>query len=156
VTKRRKKKPVEELFQEFRLLDVDVIRQMQRDESTKLNFHRLSMREAHSRLDSLNRAMNYVLGRDSLGISDHAVVRYLERRKGIDIGEVRREIRTLVESKYDRNVVDQVIDIEGVGIAISDGSIVTTILTDMEPSERYATLRPTEPPGTAAYREGEK
>lgn len=58
-------------------------------------------------------------------VSDHAVLRYLERVQGVDVERIRREIGARVDQAVDLGACG--IIIEGYSYKIEDG-VVTTVL----------------------------
>lgn len=56
-------------------------------------------------------------------VTDHAVIRYLERVKGVDIDVVRAEISELVETARDLGASGAVV--AGWSYKIKDGNVVT-------------------------------
>lgn len=69
-------------------------------------------------------------------VSDHAVVRYLERTGRVDIEAVRAEVNALVEASESFKKVDGVWHSElGMVFIVEDGVVVTVLST--EQSEKY-------------------
>lgn len=64
-------------------------------------------------------------------VSDHAVIRYLERVQGVDVEAVRREISQVVATAEDHPGVSGVV-LNGLRYKIRDG-VVTTILPTRSP-----------------------
>lgn len=70
-------------------------------------------------------------------VTDHAVVRYLERVRGIDMDEVRTEIRALANEAQEVKGGDHYWHPDGVILIIGDDAQVVTIL-GAEQVEKYA------------------
>lgn len=68
-------------------------------------------------------------GDDNLfGVSDHAVLRYLERVKGLDVKAVRDEIRAYVQARVEAGRQNQIIDMgDGISAAVTDARTVATV-----------------------------
>jgi hypothetical protein len=65
---------------------------------------------------------------DMFGVSDHAVLRWLQRVEGVDIKAVRAKIREHAKAKTNPELDDQIIDAgDGISIAVSQGCSVTTV-----------------------------
>lgn len=60
-------------------------------------------------------------------ISDHAILRYLERVKGVDIGVIRAEMTTPALAKADAFGCPVLIGRSGERLVIRDGIVVTVI-----------------------------
>lgn len=60
-------------------------------------------------------------------ISDHAILRYLERVKGVDIGAIRAEMTTPALAKADDFGCPVLIGRSGERLVIRDGIVVTVI-----------------------------
>ena len=58
-------------------------------------------------------------------VTDHAVIRYLERVKGVDVDEVRREILEKVDQALEMGACGAVV--EGHRYKIADGQVVTVL-----------------------------
>lgn len=85
-----------------------------------------------SKMDIIKHQMDNLKGQGHLGISDHAVVRYMERRMGVDIQAVRKEIVALGRNRKYIESSDGHYDIgDGMTMVIPQGSIVATILTPL-------------------------
>jgi hypothetical protein len=97
-------------------------------ESLGKQYHALRLRVENLKLRI--RAMRN--GEEGIGISDHAVIRYLERVKGLDMTEVRNEIRKHIATKIVTKTADQVITDDIMSVAIYDGERVSTIWRDEE------------------------
>ena len=86
-----------------------------------------------SKMDMLKHRRNDLLDQGHLGISDHAVVRYLERRKGMDIQSIRKEIVALGSKRKYLENTDGHYDVgDGMTMVIPQGNIVATILTPFD------------------------
>lgn len=64
-------------------------------------------------------------------VSDHAVIRYLERVQGVDVEAVRREISQVVATAEDHPGASGVV-LNGLRYKVRDG-VVTTILPTRSP-----------------------
>ncbi len=84
------------------------------------------------KLDAVKSMMDEKRGQGDMGISDHAVLRYLERYKGLDVAAVRAEIRALIsERRFSRRRKAEHHEIgNGLIAVIPGGSIVATIYKD--------------------------
>jgi hypothetical protein len=84
------------------------------------------------KLDAIKAMMAEKRGQGDMGISDHAVLRYLERYKGLDVAAVRAEIRALIpERRLSRRRKAEHHEIgNGLIAVIPGGSIVATIYKD--------------------------
>lgn len=76
----------------------------------------------------------------TLAVSDHAVLRYLERRQGVDVEAIRAAIAAKADFEAGRGA--RVVTVDGVILCIGrdrvGGPIVTTALgIDMRPSRRH-------------------
>lgn len=85
-----------------------------------------------TKLDAIKATMDEKRGNGDMGISDHAVLRYLERHKGLDVAAVRAEIRALIpERRLSRRRKPEQHDLgNGLVAVIPGGSIVATIFKD--------------------------
>lgn len=63
-------------------------------------------------------------------VSDHALVRYLERVHGIDLEDVRREIEDTVKDKVVSSISNQNIVVNGHRYCIRDSTITTIGFSD--------------------------
>ncbi len=69
--------------------------------------------------EAVNKAIRLAETRaDALLISDHAIVRWLERIEGIDLEPYRARIRAIVEGKYDPNDDHEIV------VSEEDGAVV--------------------------------
>ncbi len=86
------------------------------------------------KLDAIKAVMDEKRGQGDMGISDHAVLRYLERHKGLDVAAIRSEIRALIpEKRLSRRRKSEHHDIgDGLIAVIPGGSIVATIYKQKE------------------------
>jgi hypothetical protein len=76
---------------------------------------------------------------DAFGVSDHAVLRYLERIEGMDISAIRKRIREYAKSKMTAGIADQVIGIgSGAMAPISGSSSVMTVWTEPSTEPRHS------------------
>lgn len=66
-----------------------------------------------------------------LTVSDHALIRWLERVRGVDFTGLRWELAALLEPKF-AGLPNQAVVIDGFRYVIRDG-VVTTILSADEP-----------------------
>lgn len=60
-------------------------------------------------------------------ISDHAVIRFLERRYGMDIDAVRRQISDLIESKIPNPIKGRctIKNADGMRLVLVDNNLIT-------------------------------
>lgn len=77
-------------------------------------------------------------------ISDHALVRLLERAGGLDIEQLREEVSISLENAFSaaRSISqsDFLIRVDGM-VYVVRGSVVTTVLDDKEPRDQAFALR---------------
>ena len=65
---------------------------------------------------------------DDFGVSEHAVLRYLERVKGLDVRAIKVEIRNYARQFERKDDLDQVVTTpHDLKIALSNSGVVTTI-----------------------------
>lgn len=77
-------------------------------------------------LEEANKELKARREKKEIGVSDHAVVRYLERRKGMDIEAIRNEILSdKVRSAINMNASS--ITIEGSKFIIKEGTVVAVL-----------------------------
>lgn len=68
------------------------------------------------------------------GISEHAVLRYLERVKGLDVRAVKAEIRQYAKKFERKDDLDQIVTTDdGLKIALSNSGVVATVWAESEP-----------------------
>lgn len=63
--------------------------------------------------------------RPGLRITDHALLRYLERAQGVDVESVRRKIRRKVQRGHEAGAVGVLVD--GVRFVLRGDSVVTVL-----------------------------
>ena len=83
---------------------------------------------ARRKLDTIKNVMFIRKNGGAIGITDHAVLRYLERHKGVDVRAARAEIQRLA---IDRKLIigtEGHYDANGVTVVIPQGSVVATVL----------------------------
>lgn len=86
-------------------------------------------RESISRMDTVRQEKTLRKNNGMIGISDHAVLRYLERHKGVDVTAVRREIQAMVPARQLILGTDGHYDLgNGVIAAMPQGGVMATIL----------------------------
>jgi hypothetical protein len=66
-------------------------------------------------------------------VSDHAVLRYLERAKGVDVEAVRRELGHRVDELCDGHQGMCSVLIEGLRLILSDEGVVVTVMHKHRP-----------------------
>lgn len=81
-----------------------------------------------ARLKKVTRALDVLKGRDEpvMRVTDHAVIRFLERSGQVDVNAIRREIASacvLVGSQDGRTEIPY----RGMTLLCSDGAVVTTV-----------------------------
>lgn len=83
----------------------------------------------NAQIRRLTAAIRQVAARDHaiIGVSDHAVLRYLERVEGVDVDAIRKRLRNYAltgRATDDGGIVDAG---DGLRVAISEGTTITTI-----------------------------
>ena len=111
---------------------LDDLREDQVDLGRKCGLLNQEKNKLRIKLDIVKARMEELRGNGDIGISDHAVLRYLERHKGLDVCAVRHEIRALIGEKrvLRRRKAEEIPIGDGVIAVITDRSIVATIYKD--------------------------
>lgn len=68
-------------------------------------------------------------------VSDHALLRWLERRYGFDVAAERRKIEALCDTAIRAGA--KVVKVEGVQFVIKNGRVITTLEGGMATTPRY-------------------
>jgi hypothetical protein len=112
-------------YDELRSLRADVRREIS---SLKLRTSRLN-----STLENLNQA---IIATDpaKFVVSEHAILRYLERMKGIDVSAIREEIRNKVEQVSFGDNGSRIVDVGDCKFVVAQTTIQTMINDDESPS----------------------
>jgi len=76
-------------------------------------------------------------------VSDHALLRWLQRRYGVDVEAERRKIDTLCDNAIRAGA--KTIKVEGVQFVIKNGRVITTLEGGMQTTPRYDKQRLQEP-----------
>lgn len=76
---------------------------------------------------AINYSNCYRTKKREIDIGDHAILRYLERVRKIDIDVVRNEIQTEELKKQIEDCETGLIEINGIGYVVKEGRIVTII-----------------------------
>lgn len=133
---KRKRHILEDFKKEISSLSLDELHDLRIKLSRDYNKH---IEEGHiirARIDTIGAMMAEKRGAGDFGISDHAVLRYLERYKGLDVASVRTQIRELIGQKTFRTKhPDHHFIGNGLVAVIPGGSIVATIYADDDTSD---------------------
>lgn len=129
------------IYAEYAEMDIDQLHGERRNLSMRSEMLTREATELRQRVHAITDRINDLRnGETGIGISDHALVRYLERVKGIDVRAIREEIRQRAVLADVERTPDQVIlDHDGVAFAVYDGNRLSTIW--LEPS----VVRPNQP-----------
>lgn len=117
----------------------DDLRNMMHELGREMNQKASEMNEIRARVDAvrLERQRRDTVTSTGLHISDHAVLRYLERHKGVDTKEIREEIAAIAKRSGKLDFGEQYSrsrdDASGLTLGINGVSnIVTTVFHDRE------------------------
>lgn len=58
-------------------------------------------------------------------VSDHAVLRYMQRVMGVDVEDLRETIGMMIRSRIPAGINDAVVTIDGVSFTIKGGVLIT-------------------------------
>lgn len=133
--KKRKPKPRPDFIDAVKDLTIEELQTASVQAGAAVNIARHEYQEAQIRFASIRHAINLKFLNGKMGISDHAVIRYLERSKGMDIEAVRDEIRRLAEPYKNGELVPLGDGCHGV---LFRGEMMATVLSGK--------MRPKEPP----------
>ena len=85
---------------------------------------------SRGKLDTIKAAMFALKHGGNIGISDHALLRYMERHKGIDVRAIRHELASL--AKGTKTLIDgeqgHFLTSDGVVVVIPQGDVMATVL----------------------------
>jgi len=120
----------------------DDLRSLVSELGRQVNIQSAILNEIRGRHDSAREEQNRRAAEKTYGIrvSEHAVLRYLERHKGVDIEAIRHEIAAMANAARKDKVGPKGTRVLG-GIVLGvdeDSQIVTTIMTEAE--EQITTL----------------
>jgi hypothetical protein len=126
---KRKPRPKKETVEELLLRSRDDLHALRMDVRRRLEIAKRRLYALNSRADSIREALRVKEQGCEIGVSDHALLRYLERYKGIDVPAIRRE---LSESIAERIRSDARKANGGVALMGRHGSngVVATYITD--------------------------
>lgn len=130
---KRKRQAADGRFPEFDALNLDQLLNERRSVGLQMQAIGSQYSEARRRHEYLTaRIRSLRNGETGIGISDHAVLRYLERVKGFDVKAVREEIRARAALKGVSQVADQIVTdaADDVTFAIYDGDRIATVWID--------------------------
>jgi hypothetical protein len=128
VTKRRKN-GLEGFAEEIEPLTLDELNVLRVELGREHNQHIQSANLTRKKLDTIKNVMFIRKNGGAIGVTDHAVLRYLERHKGVDVRAAREEINELAQRrKASIEGSDGHYDIDGVTIVLPQGDVVATIL----------------------------
>lgn len=118
-------------------MDDAALKNLQHEIGREINLRSAAIATLRCRLDAVRRERERRATATTHGvhISDHAVIRFLERHKGIDVQAAREEIAQIALRSGRRGVrYDRAIDAEtGLRFGFNgEKNIVTTVLTDRE------------------------
>lgn len=109
----------------------------------KMNWLKQEMGKLHSKNDRIRDELKSRDPNLEIEVSDHAVLRYLERAKGIDINAIRQEIReNILAGNGDVKVkgrAEGVLHDGLVYVVVRGGNAVATVFEAREYQVRYAT-----------------
>ena len=143
---KRKAKANPGAFPEYDALDIDQLYNERRSLGLQMQSVGKQYQDARVRNDYITSRIRLMRnGETGIGISDHAVIRYLERVKGFDVSAIRSEIRAIAALKKVDQVADQVITDAGLSFAIYDGQRIATIWPDDGNVPSYARKKEPQP-----------
>ncbi len=130
---KRKRVPSQSFKQSISHLHLDDLKETERALHRQLSECKTKMADIHSKLDAIVSLRNDRKGNGDIGISDHAVVRYLERHIGMDIRKIRQEIRDRFGSKRPVENMEGFYHIgDGLIGIMPDGVIAATIVKNID------------------------
>lgn len=137
-----KRKPQSESYPEYDGLTLDDLYGERASVGRQMHAVGKSYQELRMPNDFLTRRIRQVTsGETGIGISDHAVLRYLERVKGVDMRAVRDEIRQRVSQQRMERHRDQIVKDGETSCAIYDGERVSTVWTEADPKPATTPIR---------------
>jgi len=77
----------------------------------------------NKKIDELNKQINNIS--DEPQITEHALLRYIERIKGVDIKEIKKEIMTDQNKKMIETLESGIFKLNGVKMIVKDKTIIT-------------------------------
>lgn len=139
IARKRRKEEREKAKLALRDLPDDDLKNMTHELGRQINQKGREVTELRGRLDMVRMERERRDTSTSLGlhISDHAVLRYLERYKGVDTQAVREEIAAMAKRSGKLDTGDQYIrhrdEKTGITMGINgDSNIITTVFTERE------------------------
>lgn len=123
---KRKRRPSADYHKEIEHLSLDDLYDLHRTLAREYNLKCNEAKTLRSKLDTVKRIMDDRRGRGDLGVSDHAVLRYLERHHNLDVRSVREEI--LTRFRAGKELPDGRRDIGDGLIAIMPSGVAATIV----------------------------
>lgn len=118
--------PCEVFKKEIEHLSLDDLHELQRENSALYNAKQRELSKYATRGAAIRQVMDERRGRGDMGVSDHAVLRYLERHQGLDVKAIRVEIldRFKNGSKRDDGFVEM-----GDGLAgVMPAGVIATVI----------------------------
>ncbi len=125
---RRPKESLKAFAAEIEKLTLDELNGMRIELGREHNEHVQAANLARRKLDTIKNVMFVLKNGGAIGVTDHAVLRYLERHKGVDVRAAREEINDMAQRRKANNGTDGHFAIDGITIVLPQGDVVATVL----------------------------
>lgn len=108
---------------------IDDLQEERRIVSQRFNKIKNECATERARLDTIASLIAERKGGGEIGISDHAVLRYMERHLGVDVRAVRKEISEMAAARKRVSGTGDHFDIaDGIVAVIPNGGVMATVL----------------------------
>jgi hypothetical protein len=109
-------------------VDLRDLQEKHRESEKRLNDARLKVRDVEGRIEKLKRFSEKVI------VSEHAILRYVERVMGIDLDEIKRKIAPDSLEELTQKLPSGRFPVNGFAVRVKD-RVVTTIITKDDDDE---------------------
>jgi hypothetical protein len=125
---RRRKDGLAGFAQEIEGLALDDLNDLRVALGREHHEHIEAAKLSRKKLDTIKNVMFVRKNGGQIGITDHAVLRYMERYKGVDVRAVREEINAIAQHRKLIEGTDGHYEANGVTIILPQGAVIATIL----------------------------